>query len=177
MSKALQFIRTEVRELIPPTLFFLVVFHMLAMTQAVARGEHGVTLLRSVSATIGALTVGKAILIVDALPVGRRFEDRPLAVGILWKTLLFGLLTVLFHYLEEVLPHVRELGGFAAAHRHALAETTGARILVIQSWLWSAVMLYATVSEVIGRYGWAKVKDELFHEQPAAASKATVEHH
>jgi hypothetical protein len=162
VSKVLHVLRKEVRELIPPTLFFLVVFHMLAMTQAMVRGAHGMTLLRSIGATIGALTVGKAILLVDALPLGRRFEHRPLAVGILWKTLLFGVLAVLFHYLEEVLPHVREQGGFAAAHRHAMEETSVPRILVIQSWLWSAVLLYATASEVVRRYGWSKVRDELF---------------
>ena len=77
--------------------------------------------------TIGALTVAKAILLVNALPVGRRYDSRPLARSILWKTLLFGALTLLFHYLEEVLPHVRALGGFAAAHRHAMAETSPAR--------------------------------------------------
>jgi hypothetical protein len=169
MGKALRFIDKEVRELVPPTLFFLVVFHMLAMTQAVARGQGGISLLRSVAATLGALTVGKAILIVDALPIGRRFEDRAPAVGILWKTLLFGLLTVLFHYLEEVLPHVREQGSFAAAHRHAFEETSWPHILVLQAWLWSAVLLYATLSEVIHRYGWPRVKDELFRGRSTAA--------
>jgi hypothetical protein len=168
MGKTLRFLSEEIRELIPPTLFFLVVFHMLAMTQAMARGEHGVGMLRSVAATIGALTVGKAVLIVDALPIGRRFDDRPLAIGILWKALLFGLLTVLFHYLEEVLPHVRELG-FAGAHRHAFAEASGSRILVVQAWLWGAMLLYAGVSEVIRHYGWATVKDELFHRHAPAA--------
>jgi hypothetical protein len=163
MSKALQVVRREIRELIPPAVFFLLLFHMLAMVQAVARGQQGVTLLRSLTATIGALTVAKAILIVNALPWGRRYDGRPLATSILWKTLLFGLLTVLFHYLEEVLPHVRALGGFAAAHRHAMAEASPTRILVTQLWLWAAVLLYATLSEVVRRYGWARVKDELFH--------------
>ena len=165
MSKALQVVRREVRELIPPAVFFLVLFHMLAMTQAVSRGQQGVTLLRSLAATIGALTVAKAILLVNALPVGRRYDSRPLARSILWKTLLFGALTLLFHYLEEVLPHVRALGGFAAAHRHAMAATSPARILVIQMWLWSAVLLYTTTSELVRRYGWARVKDELFHRE------------
>ena len=162
MSKALHVIAHEVRELIPPTLFFVVVFHMLAMTQAVARGQHGVSVLRSVAATIGALTVAKAILLVNALPIGRRYDGRPLASSILWKTLLFGGLAVLFHYLEEVLPHVRALGGFAAAHRHLMDETSLGRILVLQFWLWSAVLLFTTVSEVIRRYGWARVRNELF---------------
>lgn len=163
MSKALHVVAKEIRELIPPALFFLVVFHMLAMTQAVARGEHGVTLLRSLAATIGALTVAKSILLVDALPLGRRFNDRPLADNILWKTLLFGVLAVLFHILEEVLPEARKLGGVGAAARHALEETSPARILVIQMWLWSAVLLYAAVAEVVRRFGWLQVKDVLFH--------------
>jgi hypothetical protein len=174
MSRVLHVIGEELRKLVPPTLFFLVVFHMLAITQALLAGRTGIGVLRSVAATIGALTVGKAILLVNALPLGRRHDGAPLAVGIAWKTLLFGALTVLFHYLEEVLPKMHAAGGFAAAHRQAMAEVTVGHIVVVQMWLWSAVLLYATGSEVARRYGVARVRQALFGPAPRPGAPATM---
>ena len=53
-------------------------------------------------ALIKALVLGKVILIGELLHVGKRFEERPLIVSTLWKTLAFGLLIVAFGILERV---------------------------------------------------------------------------
>ena len=53
-------------------------------------------------ALIKALVLGKVILIGELLHVGKRFEQRPLIVSTLWKTLAFGLLIVAFAVLERL---------------------------------------------------------------------------
>src|SRR5262249_12932092 len=52
-------------------------------------------------ALIKALVLGKVILIGELLHVGERFEERPLIVSTLWKTLMFGLLILAFGVLER----------------------------------------------------------------------------
>jgi len=64
--------------------------------------------------------------------------------------------------------HIRALGGFAAAQRHAVAETSATRVPVTQLWLWAAVLLCTTTSEVARRHGWERVRDELFHREVQA---------
>jgi len=51
----------EIREALPVTVFFLILFHMIALTKAVALDEYSITALRATAATVGALIVAKAI--------------------------------------------------------------------------------------------------------------------
>ncbi len=53
-------------------------------------------------AVIESLILGKVVLIGEALKVGTRFEDAPLIVSTIWKTLLFSILVVAFSTLEHV---------------------------------------------------------------------------
>ncbi|MCU0620273.1 MAG: hypothetical protein MUC69_02080 [Gemmatimonadales bacterium] len=167
MSTAGAFIRKEVREMIPPFLFFLVVFHLMGLTRAVVREEYTFTALRAVGATIGALTVAKAVLVVDALPFARAFEERPLAWGIAWKSLLFGLIALAFHYLEELIPQVSRLGSLAAAQHHLRTEFSWPHFWLLQAWLWVTVVGYTTVSELAEYFGPERVRAALFGGAPA----------
>jgi hypothetical protein len=53
-------------------------------------------------ALIKALVLGKVILIGELLHVGERFDERPLIISTVWKTLMFGLLIVAFAVLERL---------------------------------------------------------------------------
>ena len=63
-------------------------------------------------AIVEALVMGKVILIGEALGLGQRFDERPLAISTLWKTLAFGVFVALFSVLEhsvDALAHGRSL--------------------------------------------------------------------
>ena len=57
-------------------------------------------------ALINALVVAKVILIGDMAHLGRRAETRPLYQSVLYKSVVFGLLILAFHVLEEVIKHL-----------------------------------------------------------------------
>jgi hypothetical protein len=113
----------EIREALPAAVFFLALFHMLALTRAVAVEDYSVTALRATGATIGALIVAKAILVVHTLPLARWFSA-PRAVGILWRTFLYGGVVFLFKLAEELIPLISEHGDFAGGFRALLHETS-----------------------------------------------------
>src|SRR5215468_7649561 len=73
MRKLEAFVAKEVREVMPATILFLCLFHMIALTKAVALSDFSRSALRATTATVGALIVAKAILLVEALPISRRF--------------------------------------------------------------------------------------------------------
>ena len=68
---------------------------MIALTKAVALSDFSRSALRATTATVGALIVAKAILLVEAMPLSRRFA-RHRFMHILCKTLLFGTVALLF---------------------------------------------------------------------------------
>jgi hypothetical protein len=165
VNKFANFIVRESREIIPPFLFFMVVFHMLAITKAVLQSGHDVTILRSVVATIMALTVAKSILLVDAFRFARIFELRPLAYSIAWKTLLFGVVTLVFRYIEELISQLSKQESLGAACRQVIEGVNGAHFWTMQMWLWAAVLLYTSVAELVNRYGREAVRNVMFRRE------------
>jgi hypothetical protein len=157
------FIGREVREAIPPTLLFLFVFHMIALTQAAARGEFGIGALRATTATLGALVIAKAILVVEALPIARRFAGRRTR-RILWKTLLFGVMALLFRFLEELIHLAAKPGGLAPALQSTLHEISWPLFWVLALWTLGALLLYSLLSELARAVGPEKAREALLGE-------------
>ena len=69
------FLKDEFLEMLPSTIFFFVVFHIILFTRALMANQSGITIASSASATIGALIVGKSILIAGALPLFNWFRQ------------------------------------------------------------------------------------------------------
>jgi len=89
MKKILIFLKHEFLEMLPPTIFFFVVFHIIAFTRALMAKQYGIAISSSAAATIGALIVGKAILIADALPFVNWFRQKRLIYNVAWRTFLY----------------------------------------------------------------------------------------
>ena len=68
----------------------------------------GLPVMSSVSVTIAALILGKAVLIADMLPIINRYPEKPLVYNIVWKTTIYLLVAALVHYLERLIDFWRE---------------------------------------------------------------------
>jgi len=109
---------------------FLLVFLLSFTTyRRLVLAEYNIGAVEYSFAIIEALILGKVVLIGEALHVGSRFEDRPLFVSTLWKTLLFSILVVAFSTLEHVVrsyvhhkPLAEELSFAGAAGLEKLAR-------------------------------------------------------
>jgi hypothetical protein len=161
MNKVLMSIAKEIREALPAMLFFLVAFHMIAITKTAILDEYKVSAASATFATVGALIVGKAILIVEKLPLARFFSVRVIS-NILWKTLLFGLVAMLFRILEELIPLLGKHQGFVAAVEHLSEDVSWSHFWVVQMWLFSLLFLYCLAAEFVRMVGPGKVRTLLF---------------
>ena len=65
--------------------------------------ETGVTYLHYGFALIEALIIAKVVLIGKMFGFTRRFEDKPLIVPVLYKSLLFGIFVLLFGIVEHLI--------------------------------------------------------------------------
>jgi hypothetical protein len=151
----------EIREAVPPTIFFLVLFHMLGLTKAVAVSDHSFTALRAASATVGALIVAKAILVVEAFPFARLFSRRRIA-QVMWKTLLYGAVVLLFCLAEELLPLAWKHGGLTAGIRAMSGEIAWPLFAVQSLWVVGGLFLYCLAAELVRAIGPHRVRELLF---------------
>jgi hypothetical protein len=161
-------IAKEFKEAVPATIFFLFLFHLIGLTKAVALDEFSFTALRAAGATVGALIVAKAILLVEALPVARLFSGR-LIHQVLWKTLLYGLVALAFRFVEELIPLVSKRGGVAAGARAMLDEVSWPLFAVIAAWMLGGLFLYCLAAELVRSVGAAKVREILLGRRAEGA--------
>lgn len=85
-------------------------------------------------ALIEALIIAKVILIGRLFGFSRRFEDQPLIVPVLYKSLVFGILVLVFGILEHFIEgwvHKQGAGGAIRAARELGADELLARVLMM----------------------------------------------
>lgn len=89
MGKGWTVIKHEFHEVIPPTIFFLISFHIVLLDRALMLREYGLQISSVAGAVVAALLVAKVVLIADKLPFINRFPDKPLMYNVLWKTMIY----------------------------------------------------------------------------------------
>lgn len=159
MSKALAFIKKEFFELIPPTIFALVAFEIALFTRTLMGSEQNYTIATHAAAIIGALVVGKSILIADALPLFRWFREKRLILNVLWRVLLYMSIVLLFQVLEELIPLLSKYDGFAGAASHLVDEIQWPRFWATHITLAVFISIYSFTTALIGVIG-----RDRFHE-------------
>jgi hypothetical protein len=152
----------EVLELLPPTIFFFIVFHILAFSRALMLRQYGISISASAGATIGALIVAKVILLSDLLPFVNLFPKKPLIYNILWKTMIYVVAAILVHYLEHLIPVWWRIGDLAAANRTLYEEMIWPHFWALQLWMLILLFVYCTSHEFVHAIGPHEVKKLLF---------------
>lgn len=154
MSKLTATLRHELMELIPPTLYFFVILHIVAVVRLLMSKATGFEPMTTMSVAVAALILGKAVLLANALPFINQFPERPLIWNVCWKTALYFLVALVIHYLEHLYECWKVAPSFAAANQKLLAETVWPHFWAIQILLAVLILMYCVASElarVIGR--------------------------
>ena len=167
MSTFTKKMKEELLELIPPTLFFFLALHVVALMRALMIRGTGITAKSSLSVTIAALVLGKSVLIADLLPAINRFPHRPLAYNVVWKTLIYVLVASAMHYLENLIDFWRKTNSFIAGNKMLLAEIVWPHFISIQILLTVIVVMYVTMRELVRVIGGDTVKKLFFGPLPA----------
>jgi hypothetical protein len=166
MSKLSATIKEEFEKLLPPTIFFFVALHLVAILRVLMLKGTGIALETSVSVTVAALVLGKSVLIADLLPFINRYPDKPLAYNVAWKTAIYVLVALLVHYLERLVDFSRAAGGLVAGNEKLLAETVWPHFWAIQIFLLVLILMYCTMHEFVRAMGGDKVRRMFFGPLP-----------
>ena len=161
-------LKHEIHEVIPPTIFFLISFHIVVLDRALMAREFGIRPSAVAGATIGALLVAKVVLVADMLPFINRFPEKPLIYNVLWKTGIYVSASVLVHYLEHLVPLWWRMG-FVAANQHLRTEMVWPHFWAIQLWLVVLIFVYCMMRELIRVIGRDRVM-QVFFGTPAPAN-------
>jgi hypothetical protein len=156
--KILAVLKHELFEVLPPTIFFLIAFTLILATQRLILREYGIPLTGFGMAVVGALLVGKVVLIVDKLPFVNKFPDKPLIYNTLWKTFIYMSAALLVRYIEHIAPLTARYGDFAEANRRLVAEIVWPHFVMIHMWLVVLFFVYCAMRELVRVIGREKVR-------------------
>ena len=171
MKKTFNFLKHEFFEMLPPTIFFFVVFHIITFTRALMAEQYGITISSSVAATIGALIVGKSILVADALPFANLFHQKKLVYNIVWRTILYAAIATLLQFLDEFLPLLSRYGTLATAIEHLMEEIKWPQFWATHILIVFFLIVYNIAAGVIGVIGRDKFIEILFTSKKQSYGK------
>jgi hypothetical protein len=167
MTKLSTKLKEEFFKLLPPTIFFFVALHIVAVVHVLMLKRTGISPSSSVSIAIAALLLGKAVLIADMLPMINRFPNKPLIYNVAWKTVIYWLISVAIHYVERLIDFWRQTGGFVAGNQKLLSEIIWSHFWAIQIILFVLIAAYCMVHELVRVIGKEKALRIFFGPMPA----------
>jgi hypothetical protein len=170
MDKLWAKVKEELRALLPPTIFFLLALSIISAVHTLMLRGTGIPASTQLQVLIGALVLGKAVLISDMLPVINRYPDKPLAYNIAWKTVIYFLVAAVIHYLERLFEAWKAAGSVVAANARLRAEIIWPHFWAIQIILLVLIFNYCVMHELVRVLGARQVHKMFFGERLAARS-------
>jgi hypothetical protein len=160
------FVLKEFREMIPPTLFFLVGFNVIVLTTQLLLAEYlagyWMGLTNFLLATTAALVVGKSVLITNHMPFLRRYDTAPLFQPILFKTMVYWVIVFVVRFLEHLIRYLHDGGTFAGLSDYVSEHFSWQRFLAVQIWIFVLFLIYTTFSELNELFGQGELYKILF---------------
>jgi hypothetical protein len=162
------FLLRELREILPPTIFFFIGFNLIVLTTNLILAEYLAAFGNFMLATAAALVVGKAVLVTNAMPLLRRYDRGPLIQPILFKTIVYWAVVFIARLLEHLvrfwLIDHNPLGDFLP---HMIATFSWHRFAAIQIWILVLFLIYVTASELNHLFGDGELRRLLFTHRPS----------
>src|SRR5262249_34396170 len=166
MHKIFEKLKEEFIAVLPPTIFFFVALHIVAVVRVLmAKGTHFEP-LSTISIAVAALILGKAVLIADLLPAINRYPDKPLIYNVLWKTTIYLLVAAVIHYLERLLDFSRQAGGPPPRKQKPVAAIGWRHFWAVQIILFVLILAYCTARELVRVIGKDKMLRVFFGPMP-----------
>jgi hypothetical protein len=162
MSKLFAKVKEEIIAVLPPTIFFFITLHLVAIVRVLMLKGSGIAVSTPLQVTVAALILGKAVLVADLLPFINLYPHKPLIYNVVWKTTIYVLVAALVHYLERLADFWKEAGSLVAGNQKLLAEIVWPHFWAIQILLLVLIFFYCTMRELVRVIGRDKVLEIFF---------------
>jgi hypothetical protein len=158
----------EVREALPPTIFFFVGFNFVVLTSNLLVAKYLIGLGNFMLVTMAALVVGKAVLVANKIPLLRRYDRAALIRPILFKTAFYWIVVFLARLLERfvhfaLLDHQRPVEFL----QYLISTFSWHRFVAISLWICVLFLIYVSASELGHLFGPGEIPRLLFTNRPS----------
>ena len=168
------FLVKELKEVLPPTLFFTVSFNLLVLTTDLILADYIRTFASFLVATTTALVVGKSVLVADAIPFLRRFDAGPMIQTVLFKTTVYWVVVFLVRFVEKLVEYLFAGGNLGGIPEYVATHFTWHRFAAIQIWIFVLFLVYTSLAELNARLGKGELSRLFFTRRSLSETKLTA---
>jgi hypothetical protein len=173
-SRFITFLEKELKELLPPTVFFAVSFNLIVLTTQLILADYLIHFFSFLVVTTCALVAGKSVLLADALPFFRRFDTAPMIQSVLFKTIVYWSVVFVVRFLEKFVEYWFGGGTVSGIPDYIANHFTWHRFAAIQIWIFVLFLIYTSVADLNARLGKGELVKILFSRFPAAPQQSGV---
>jgi len=161
-------IAREVRQALPPTVFFFIGFNFIVLTTNLLVARYAEAVSSSMLVTVAALVVGKAVIAADTMPFIKLFDRAPLIQPILFKTAIYWVATVITRLIERFVRFSVIEGNWPGDFaNHLVTDFSWQRFTAISLWILVLFLIYVTASEFSHLFGPAEMRRLFFSYRPS----------
>jgi hypothetical protein len=172
MSGAWNWLKKEIREILPVWIFFLFALGLLSLTVSAVLGGYELKLSHPHEYVIGSLIIAKAVVLMDALMDKDWLRGRPLIYSTLWNTSLYFLGALAFNRMEELLKIMRRQHlRFPSALRETINGMGEPRYWAVMAWLIALIAVFCAFRELADAIGRDRFKEMFFGKGAGARRK------
>jgi len=157
----------EAREALVPTIFFFVGFNFIVLTTNLMVSRYLVAVSSFMLATVGALVVGKAVLVANKISLLRHYDRAPLIRPILFKTAFYWVVVFIARLLERLAHFLLEGNSPVDFFPYLINTFSWHRFLAISLWILVLFLVYVTASEFSHLFGPGEVRRLMFTRRPS----------
>jgi hypothetical protein len=166
------FLIKELKEVLPPTVFFAVGFNLIVLTIDLILADYLTSFANFMVATMVALVVGKAVLVANAMPFLRRFDMAPMIQPVLFKTIVYWVVVFLVRFLEKLVEYFFAGGTFGGIPKYVTTHFTWHRFAAIQMWIFVLFLIYTSVTELNAVLGDGELRKMFFSRRSSKTKLA-----
>lgn len=158
MKHFLTWIKKEVISVLPAVIYFLVVFNVIFYVQGLLQDPATTRYFSHISVTVGALIVGKVMLVANSLPFIHAFPHKPLIYTILWKVFIYDSLIVIVWMADTFFHLDFDYRSDSIAWEALITELSSPVFLSSLIWLLLFFVNFVLISEIIQAVGKDKIR-------------------
>lgn len=129
-------------------LFFFVGFMLIFVLFKLFVSQYSIEFYAFSRAAIGALILGKVVLVMDRLKFGRGFDSYPRAVAVVYKTFVYGLAVIAVGLVERLIDAYRQAGNLRKAVQLVIARANLNRFFAVVLLISLIICAYFVMLEI-----------------------------
>lgn len=151
--KVIKWIGEEILKVLPAVIYFGVAFNLIFFITGFMLRPDDTRYLNYFTVTLGAIIVGKVMLLVNAFSFINAFSNKPLIYNILWKFVIYSVCVIIAAILEDFLDLFHHWHDVHVAFYRVQQEFASPLFWGTVLWLLLVFFLFVLGSDVIDAVG------------------------